>query len=233
MSGQSAEADNSLKGEYGRSTKNLSRVYLEALRAADPAGAYRVASQALAGGMSLPVLYQDVIAPAMHELGRLWLRGAITVADEHLATALTHRVLGALRAPAFAGQALEQDSPKPRAMLAAVQGEEHALGLRMAADLLEDAGCQAIYLGADVPTEALMQAIKAFSPDLLGLSATMPELGAVLEDTVAGVRGKYPTLSVLVGGQASASPQVGEAMPVNDLRLLEERAKQLLATRRF
>jgi methanogenic corrinoid protein MtbC1 len=233
MSGQSAEADNSLKGEHGRGTENLSRAYLEALRAADPAGAYRVAAQALAEGMSLAVLYQDVIAPAMHELGRLWVLGAITVADEHLATAVTHRVLGALRAPTFAGQASEQDSPKPQVMLAAVQGEEHALGLRMAADLLEDAGCQAIYLGADVPTEALMQAIQALSPDLLGLSATMPELGAVLGATVAGVNSKYPELGVLVGGQASASPRIGEATPVDDLRLLGGRAEQLLATRRL
>jgi methanogenic corrinoid protein MtbC1 len=117
-------------------------------------------------------------------------------------------------------------------MLAAVQGEQHALGLRMAADLLEDAGCEAIYLGADVPIEALMQAIASFSPDLLGLSATMPELGAVLASTVQDVRSQHPELSVLIGGQASASPRTGEATPVSDLELLEGRAKQLLASRR-
>jgi methanogenic corrinoid protein MtbC1 len=183
-------------------------------------------------GLPLAALYQEVITPAMYELGRLWERGAITVADEHLATALTHRVLGALTPPAFAGQALEKDSPKPRAMLAAVQGEQHALGLRMAADLLEGAGCEAIYLGADVPVEALMQSIASFSPDLLGLSATMPELGDVLEGTVAGIRSEYPELGVLVGGQASASPRIGEATPVEDLKLLEGRAKRLLASRR-
>ena len=182
--------------------------------------------------MSLAALYQEVITPAMYELGRLWERGAITVADEHMATALTNRVLGALNPPAFTGQASEKGSPKPRAMLAAVQGEQHALGLRMAADLLEDAGCEAIYLGADVPVEALMQAIGSFSPDLLGLSATMPELGGMLEGTIAGVRSEYPELGVLVGGQASASPRMGEAMPVADLRLLEGRAKRLLASRR-
>lgn len=168
----------------------------------------------------------------MYELGELWRRGAITIADEHLATALTHRVLGALKRPAFADQASEKDSPKPRAMLAAVEGEQHALGLRMAADLLEGAGCEVIYLGADVPTEALMQAIGSLSPDLLGISATMPELGAVLAGTIAEVRSEYPELRLLAGGQATASSRIGEATPVDDLRLLEGRAKQLLASRR-
>lgn len=164
----------------------------------------------------------------MHELGRLWEEGVITVADEHLATALTYRVLAALRPGVMTG---ERSVGRPRAMLAAVQGEQHALGLRMAADLLEDVGYEAIYLGADVPTEALMRAIASFSPDLLGLSVTMPELGTVLESTVEGVRSGHPQLSVLVGGQASASPRIGEATPVNDFELLEGRAKQLLPSR--
>ena len=229
MPEHSAGADNSVNGDRERSAAVLSRAYLETLRAADAAGAYRVVSQALAEGMTLAALYHCVITPAMHEIGRLWEKGAITVADEHLATALTQRVLGALKPPTFVDQTRENDLPKPRAMLAAVQGEQHALGLRMAADLLEEAGCQTIYLGADVPTVALMQAIGALSPNLLALSATMPELGAVLENTLAGVRRVFPGLNVLVGGQASASPLIAEATPVDDLRLLEVQAQRLLS----
>lgn len=227
----SAGADNSVKREAGRSTGSLARRYLEAIRAADAAGAYQSVARALDGGMPLAALYQRVITPAMHELGRLWEQGVVTVADEHLATALTHRVLAALRPGAIASG--EPSAGRPLAMLAAVEGEQHALGLRMAADLLEDVGYEAIYLGADVPTEALMQAIASFSPDLLALSATMPELGAVLASTVESVRREYPELSVLAGGQASASPRIEEAMPVNDLELLEGQAKQLLASRRL
>jgi methanogenic corrinoid protein MtbC1 len=180
-----------------------------------------VVSRALDEGMSLAALYQEVITPAMYELGRLWEKGAITVADEHLATALTHRVLAALRPPAFVDQGFEDDSPRERVMLAAVQGEQHALGLRMAADLLEDAGYQTIYLGADVPTGALLQAIDSLSPILLGLSATMPESGTMLADVVEIVRGEHPELNLLVGGQASTAPRVrGSATPVDDLELL-------------
>lgn len=164
-------------------------------------------------------LYQEVITPAMHELGRLWERGAITVADEHLATALTHRVLAALR-PDPRERA---DRPRPRAMLSAVEGEQHALGLRMAADLIEDAGYDVVYLGADTPVAALLHTVDSLSPELLGLAATMPELAPVLEQTVLEARRANPHLGLLVGGQASTSLRIREATLVEDLTSLEKR----------
>jgi methanogenic corrinoid protein MtbC1 len=201
-----------------RGDARLSRLYLEALRAADASGAYRVATEALRQGMTTPELYQRVIAPAMHRIGELWERGAITVADEHLATALTNRILAALRPP-------PGDAAVPRrgrALLAAVEGEQHALGLRMAADLLEDAGYDAIYLGADVPTGALLQAVESLSPDLVAVTATMATLAPRLETVAVELRRTHPDLGVLVGGQA-APPRLDGGTLVRDLELLPER----------
>jgi methanogenic corrinoid protein MtbC1 len=222
VSKQSARADGSARWAAGEQA-TLTRSYLEALRAADVAGAYKVASRALERGLSLAALYQRVIAPAMHELGRLWEEGAITIADEHLATSLTHRLLAALRPPELLELTHGPDSRRPCAMLAAVQGEQHALGLRMAADLLEDGGYEVAYLGADVPTEALLQAVDALSPDLLGLTATMPKSRRRLEDVVEVVRSERPRLPLLIGGQGSRSPRLGEGTPVEDLELLGEK----------
>jgi methanogenic corrinoid protein MtbC1 len=220
VSEQSARADRSAhRAPIDGAT--LIRSYLDALRAADLAGAYKVASRALERGMSMAALYQRVIAPAMHQLGRLWEEGVITVADEHLATALTHRLLAVLRPPQLLELTPDARSDRPRAMLAAVQGEQHALGLRMAADLLEDGGYQVAYLGADVPTEALLQAVDSLSPDLLGLSATMPESTQRLEGVVEVVRSEQPRLPLLFGGQGSRSPRLDEGTLVEDLELLE------------
>jgi methanogenic corrinoid protein MtbC1 len=221
---RSAGAENSAKHGALRTAPQLSRLYLDAVRAADAPGAYRIASSALAQGMTTPELYQRVITPAMHEIGALWEKGALTVADEHLATSLTHRVLAALRAP----MRVEADSggstatPGQRVMLAAVEGEQHAMGLRMAADVLEDAGFHAIYLGADVPTEALLQAITSFSPDFVALSATMPEVAAGLEKVAVAVREASPEVGLLVGGQAASSFD-GAGTRVQDLEVLAAR----------
>ncbi|HET9154525.1 MAG TPA: cobalamin-dependent protein [Solirubrobacterales bacterium] len=222
MSEQSAGADRSARP--GPSDKTLTRSYLDALRAADVAGAYKVASAGLEGGMSLAILYQRVVTPAMHELGRLWKQGAITVADEHLATAVTHRVLAALRPPQSFEQPSRSGLEVPTALLAAVQGEQHALGLRMAADLLEDGGYRIAYLGADVPTDALLQAVRTVSPSLLGLSATMPESTLRLEEAVEAVRAERPRLSLVIGGQGSGSPRLDGETVVENLELLAEAA---------
>lgn len=201
----------------------LARSYLDALRAADVAGAYKISAGVLERGLSLAVLYQRVIAPAMHELGRLWEAGAITIADERLASAVTNRVLSAIRPPQLTEQSLRTDSKRPSALLAVVQGEQHALGLRMAADLLEDGGYRIAYLGADVPTDALLQAIRTLSPELLALSATMPESTARLEEAVEAVHGERPQLPVVIGGQGSRSPRLDGETVVDDLELLAER----------
>jgi methanogenic corrinoid protein MtbC1 len=173
--------------------------------------------------MPLAALYQGVITPAMHELGRLWDEGVITIADEHLATALTHRVLAALRPAEIFEQTFDTRSGKPRVVLAAAQGEQHALGLRMAADLLEDSGYQVAYLGADMPAEALLEAVRTLSPDLLGLTATMPSSAKRLEEVIERVRAEHPQLPLLIGGQGTGSPRLSEGTRVDDLELLEER----------
>ncbi|MDQ3725618.1 MAG: cobalamin-dependent protein, partial [Actinomycetota bacterium] len=171
--------------------------------------------------------------PAMRAVGELWEKGAITVADEHLATALTHRVLAALRPPVmFDPEACaEARAPERRkAMLAAAEGEQHALGLRMAADVLEDAGYRTIYLGADVPTEALLQAVESLSPDLLVMSATMPEFARSLEEAVSEVRRSHPHLGLLLGGPAARLAAGAEEVGVENFEMLRQRALAGLRT---
>ncbi len=228
MTEQSARPDRSTTSQEEEQTAaRLSRLYLDALRANDVAGAYRVALRAVEGGLGGTALYERVISPAMREVGDLWAQGALTVADEHLATALTHRVLAALRPPIECG-AEAREPERKRAMLAAAEGEQHALGLRMAADVLEDAGYRAIYLGADVPTEALLQAVASLSPDLLVMSATMPEFAGPLEEAVSAVRSSHPCLEVLVGGPAARLAAGTEEVGVESFEMLRRRAATTL-----
>jgi methanogenic corrinoid protein MtbC1 len=93
----------------------------------------------------------------------------------------------------------------------------------MAADVLEDAGFETIYLGADVPIGALLQALDSLSPDLLALSATMPELALELDQVAAAVRRSHPRLGVIVGGQA-ASPRIAGGTLIQNLEVLSEAA---------
>jgi diguanylate cyclase (GGDEF)-like protein len=147
--------------------------------------------------MDMETLYGRVIAPAMWRIGCLWEEGAITIADEHLATAITHRVM----ASAY-GMSFGRTATRPgRILLAAVEGERHGLGLRMAADVLEMGGYEVNYVGEDVPLDALISAIESRDPDLVGLSSTLDFETSSLGPAVSRLTSSFPEIPILVGGQ--------------------------------
>jgi diguanylate cyclase (GGDEF)-like protein len=183
--------------DLDRAAEGTSRSYGDALRAADGAAAERVALECLQKGMGIEALYGRVIAPAMWRIGCLWEEGAITVADEHLATALTHRVMASVYGSSF-GRATSRPG---RILLAAVEGQRHALGLRMAADVFELGGYEVNYLGGDVPLDALLSAVDSRGPDLVGLSSTLASDPSSLEAAVSKLGEAFPDTPILLGGQ--------------------------------
>jgi MerR family transcriptional regulator, light-induced transcriptional regulator len=168
--------------------------FLEALRAGDARAAEQVVNRALRSGMAVAAVQDDVIAPALREVGLLWARGEMTVADEHLATAITYRVLNTMSA-----FVLPPDQDRGIVLLAAVEGERHVVGLEMVARVLESVAFDVKLLGADVPVEDLAAAVARFAPAIVGLSTTMPA-PEVLDRTLRAVRAVDDGVTVLVGG---------------------------------
>ncbi|MDQ3726123.1 MAG: hypothetical protein M3335_09615, partial [Actinomycetota bacterium] len=64
MTEQSARPDKSTSHQEELTAARLSRLYLDALRANDVAGAYRVAARAVDAGLKGPALFEGVISPA-------------------------------------------------------------------------------------------------------------------------------------------------------------------------
>ena len=81
--------------------------YLAAIRAGERRRAFALVDQACAAGVGLRTLYLDVFQPALREIGRLWQENEITVAEEHLATAITEIAMARLYG------ALLMTSPRP------------------------------------------------------------------------------------------------------------------------
>lgn len=175
--------------------------YLAALLAGDRRTALDiVVEEALASEMDVPTLYLRVIQPALYEIGRLWEQGRIGVTQERVATNITRQALAQL-SQHLAGQA----GNGKLALVACVEGELHDLGAQMVADLLEMAGFDARFLGANVPTASLVEAVRSEAPHLLVLSATLTANLAALREAVAAVRAAVGArVVVTVGGQALA-----------------------------
>jgi methanogenic corrinoid protein MtbC1/DNA-binding transcriptional regulator YhcF (GntR family) len=156
-----------------------------------------IVQEGLAAGLRVAQLYRSVLQPAQYRIGALWQANQISVAREHLATAVTDAVMVDL-----AASAPHRADTGVRVVVACVEGEFHDIGARMLADLLELDGFSVRFLGADVPTDSLLGIIREESPDLVLLSATMSERLAALRAAVARLRHAYGAeLRIFVGGQ--------------------------------
>lgn len=168
---------------------------VDAVIAADRRAAQRILIDLVRDGMDVARLGDEVVQPAMTEIGRLWQDNLITVAQEHLATAIVQTAL----ARAYAAPL---DGPTDRrALLACIEGNHHALGLRIVADAFEAAGWEVRYLGADVPAVDLLSHVETWRPHLIGLSVSLPRHVAVARRIVAALRrGAGASARIVVGG---------------------------------
>lgn len=149
--------------------------------------------------LGLPVLYEQVAAPALVQVGELWQQGRISVADEHIASALTQSVLASFY-PSFVWAVTG-----PKGIVACVPGERHELGARMAADLIANDGWNLIYVGSDVPLEALLTRVVHEDPVFVGLSVGMPERLPAVREAIARLRVAAPHCKLVIGGRAVAT----------------------------
>jgi methanogenic corrinoid protein MtbC1 len=140
----------------------------------------------------------EIVAPAMRDIGTLWQRDEITIADEHLATFVAYRLLAGVAAELRTAAPGSRDT----VLLATPQPERHAVGLMMVYDLLRGAGYTTVCLGAGVPRSSLIAALERHRPALVGLSATMA-FPAELEETIESVFAVLPAVQVVIGGAAA------------------------------
>lgn len=203
--------------------------YLKALRKGNRQYALSVALQALEEGIDLCDLYVEVFQPAMHEIGQLWEANQLTVAQEHLATAITQSVMAQLYAH------LPPSPPNHLTMVATCIGSElHELGIRMVADLFELEGWDVYYLGANVPTEDVVSMVNERRADLLAISVTLNTHVPYARELIQAVRASPigSHIKIMVGGQPiNRSPTISRAIgadtTASDAREAIKRAKEL------
>jgi methanogenic corrinoid protein MtbC1 len=176
--------------------ESLSEQFGLALVAGDARAAEQVAREALELSLGEAMLYDLVVGPALHRIGRLWAAGEIGVGHEHLATQIATRVL--VLSHEAAGVVAHRG--ETRAMLAAVEGEQHVVALDMGAKLLESAGYEVLTLGPDVPIGDLAGVITDHSPALVALTATMPEAGERVPAAIDAITEADAGIGLIVGG---------------------------------
>jgi methanogenic corrinoid protein MtbC1 len=173
--------------------------YLQALSTADSGTAVEVIDEALGRGQAPKQLLLDVLIPGQREVGRRWMNGTWSVADEHAATAIAEQALTVVAPP-------RRSAPTARRIaLACAEGEWHTMPARLAAELARTSALDVVMLGPSIPAAHLQRYLRAATPAALALSATMPTnlIGASRSIQAAHAEG----VPVLVGGAAWGTGQ--------------------------
>ena len=164
---------------------------------ADEAATWVVVEDALSSGMEPLTFHIDVLTPALREIGDMWERGDISVAQEHQASAVALRVIGRL-GPRFT----RRGRTKGTIILGAPPDDLHGLPTAIMADVLRADGYSVIDLGARVPAKSF--AMVAAAVDRLvavGIAATSSDTVSGLTDTIAELR-KVVDVPIILGGAA-------------------------------
>jgi methanogenic corrinoid protein MtbC1 len=151
--------------------------YLELLLKGDRHSAGKMIIEAVDNGINVKDIYLHVFQSSLYEIGRLWQENKITVAQEHYCTAATQLIMSQLY-PYIS----KSDKGDKVLVATSVSRELHEIGVRMVADFFEMDGWNTFYLGANTPTESIIETIISKRADLVLISATISShIGEVMD----------------------------------------------------
>lgn len=143
----------------------------------------------------LAFLREEVI-PIVAALDEAWEVGALEVRHERFLTERVQDVLRSLRLP------FDFQARGPLAVLAALAGDRHGLGLQMAALVLAVAGWRVRSLGVDVPLEEVASAAAVLRPRAVAVGISGSRTADTVTGELAALRAQLPAAThLLVGGQ--------------------------------
>ena len=143
----------------------------------------------------------DVLVPFFVRVGEAWELGRIGIAQEHFASSLVRRRLGALSLTWGVGSG-------PVAVLACPPGEFHDIILLSFGVLLGRAGWRIRYLGTDTPVPSLASACRMTTPDAVVLASRRPSGFRTHSDTLRRLAKDHP---LWIAGRG-ATPRVIEEL---------------------
>jgi len=180
--------------------RNLFTQFFDALLAGDVVRCLDLANASIHDEDSMLNFFTYVLQPSMSNIGVRWENGIITVAQEHLASAIVARVLSSIMVTRFT----PKKEKTGKAVVSAAPNEFHEIGAWMVALTLESDGWDVRYLGANTPRKELVDFVRKEKADLLCISVAMPFNLIWLERIVKDVKSdpNLKHVKVIIGGQA-------------------------------
>ena len=154
--------------------------------------------QTLDAGVDAQEILNNGLMPGMNHVGVEFRAGRMFV-PEVLRSERAMQASMDLLKPLLAETGAEMTG---KILLGTVKGDLHDIGKNLVGMMCEGAGFEVKDLGKDVSAEDFVEAVKDFTPDVLGMSALLTTTMRTMEHTIkalteAGVR---DTVKVMIGG---------------------------------
>jgi DNA-binding transcriptional MerR regulator/methylmalonyl-CoA mutase cobalamin-binding subunit len=171
---------------------------LGALRADDPEHLRAELRRAVAV-LGVRRFITDVAAPLVERVGEAWHDGTLEVRHEHLFSSVLSTQVRVLLS------AYEDSRAAPTVVLTTLPGEQHGLGLELAALYLALEGCVVRLLGVDTPLPQIADAARGLRADIVGLSISCASDRRRSQQLLQSLLGLLPQgVQLWVGGQRAA-----------------------------
>ena len=151
-------------------------------------------------------VYVNVIGHCMAEIGARWRSGRLLISTEHRATQIALRLISRAQSSYVNSRRVGL-----RAIVTSVEGDTHLIGGLTFADLLRVEGWEVDFLGADSPTDSIVEIVQRESPDLVGLSVTIEDYLPNAIETLAAIKELPNPPVVVIGGVVLLENSVVEA----------------------
>ncbi|MBW2638037.1 MAG: cobalamin-dependent protein, partial [Deltaproteobacteria bacterium] len=156
-----------------------------------------IIGEALKSGESASLLIDDIMIPAITEVGNLFDR------REYFLPQLIASAEAMKRGIACLKPHLEDTkvaTKKGLVLMATVKGDIHDIGKNIVSLMLSNQGFEVVDLGKDVSSEAIVNAARNLTPDIIGLSALMTTTMVNMKEVVERVGKGNPNCKFMVGG---------------------------------
>lgn len=153
--------------------------------------------KALDEGNGAKALLDEVLLPAINEVGELFDKGKyflpqLIASAEAMKTAIEYMEPLLLQA--------NTDQEMPTVVIATVEGDIHDIGKNLVALMLKNYGFHVIDLGKDVPKETIIAEAKKHNAQVIALSALMTTTMQQMRHVIAYAKQQQVNAKIIVGG---------------------------------
>lgn len=172
----------------------------------------KLTQKALDLGIKPKTILDNGLMNGMKEVGELFKDGELFVPEVLIASKAMTTGMEIIK-PFLKKGDVEK---KGKCIIATVKGDLHDIGKKLVSMMMEGAGYEIIDLGVDVSPQQLVNAVKEYEPDLVGMSAMLTTTMAYMNDTVKALKenGLINKVKIMVGG-APVSPKYAEEINAN------------------